>query len=75
MITSYLAMSTLSVPLTEDMLEGINSLVKQGVAANKADAVRQAIKMYLEDQAVKAVLKAQQEPDLEGDLDDLATKL
>ena len=68
-------MSTLSVPLSKEMLEGINALVKQGIASNKAEAVRQAIKMYLEEQAVQAVLKAEKEPSLKGDLDDLAKKL
>jgi len=68
-------MSTLSVPLSEEMQKGIDSLVKRGVAVNKAEAVRQAIKMYLEAQAVQDVLKALSEPDLEGDLDELAKKL
>lgn len=68
-------MSTLSVPLSEEMQKGIDSLVKRGVAANKAEAVRQAIKMYLEAQAVEDVLKALNEPDLEGNLDELAKKL
>lgn len=75
MITSCIAMSTLSVPLSEEMQKGIDSLVKRGVAVNKAEAVRQAIKMYLEAQAVQDVLKALSEPDLEGDLDELAKKL
>lgn len=68
-------MSTISVPLSEDMLKGIKSLVKQGVAANMSDAIRQAVKMYLEEQAVNIVLKASKEPRLKGDLDDLAKKL
>ncbi len=68
-------MSTLSVPLSEEMQKGIESLVKRGLASNKAEAVRQAIKMYLEEQAVQDVRKAMNEPDLEGDLDALAKKL
>lgn len=68
-------MTTLSVPLSPGMLKHVNLLVERGVAANKADAVRQALRMYLEDQAVKAVLEAQKEPSLEGDLDDLTKKL
>ncbi|OGJ48934.1 hypothetical protein A2344_03330 [Candidatus Peregrinibacteria bacterium RIFOXYB12_FULL_41_12] len=75
MITSYITMSTLSVPLSEEMQKGIESLVKRGLASNKAEAVRQAIKMYLEEQAVQDVRKAMNEPDLEGDLDALAKKL
>ena len=68
-------MTTLSVPLTEDLLKGVNHLVKQGVASNKAEVVRQALKKYLEEQAVEAVLKATNEPSLKGDLDLLAKKL
>jgi hypothetical protein len=44
------------------------------VAANKADAVRKALDMYLEQQAIEAVLKASKEPRLEGDLDELAKR-
>lgn len=68
-------MSTLSVPLSADMLKAIEQLVKNGVAANKADLVRKAIDKYLEHQAVQAVLDAEKEPTLEGDLDELAKKL
>ncbi|MBI5152546.1 ribbon-helix-helix protein, CopG family [Candidatus Peregrinibacteria bacterium] len=68
-------MSTLSVPLPEDMMRSLNMLVKRGVAANKADAVRHALRMYLEDQAVKTVIEASKEPSLKGDLDTLAKKL
>ncbi len=67
-------MSTLSVPLSADRLKQIESLVDQGIAANKADAVRKAIDKYLEDQAVEAVLKAMKEPSLEGDLNELAKR-
>ena len=68
-------MSTLSVPLNPDMLKAIEKLVKDGIAANKADAVRKALDMYIEEQAVQAVLNAEKEPSLEGDLDELAKKL
>ena len=68
-------MTTLSVPLSGDMLRGIENLIKQGVASNKADLVRKAIDKYLEDQAVEAVLKAMKEPSLEGDIDELADKI
>jgi Arc/MetJ-type ribon-helix-helix transcriptional regulator len=68
-------MSTLSVPLSGDMLKQIESLIKQGVASNKADLVRRAIDKYLEDQAVEAVLRASKEPRLSGDLDELAKKI
>jgi len=68
-------MSTLSIPLSDSMTKAIEDLIKRGIASNKADAVRQAIQMYLEDQAVQAVLKASQEPSLSGDLDELEKKL
>lgn len=68
-------MSTLSVPLSRGMMEGIEALVKQGVVSNKAEAARIALQRYLEDQAVQAVLKASKEPSLDGDLDELAKKL
>lgn len=68
-------MATVTVPLTDEMLEQISDLIRRGVASNKADAIRKALQMYLEEQAVKAVLDAASEPDLEGDLDELAAKL
>lgn len=68
-------MSTLSVPLSADMLSSLEGLVKQGLVPNKAEAARQAIQQYLDDQAVAVVLKAAKEPNLKGNLDDLAKKL
>lgn len=68
-------MSTLSVPLTDDLLKAIENLVKSGIGSNKADVVRRAIKKYVEDQAVEAVLRAAKEPRLEGDLDELVKKI
>lgn len=68
-------MTTLSVPLPPEMIEGIEKLIEQGVVSNKAEAARIALARYLEDEAVKAVLKATSEPSLDGDLDQLAKKL
>lgn len=68
-------MTTISVPLPEDMLHAIEELIARGLAANKADAIRKAIQKYLEDQAVEAILLASKEPRLKGDLDELARKL
>mgnify|MGYP001560207241 CR=1 FL=1 len=68
-------MSNISVPLPGDMLKAIKTLIKQGVAANMSEFVRHAIKTYLEEQAVQAVLRASKEPNLKGDLDKLAKKL
>ena len=67
-------MSTLSVPLSADMLKQIEELIEDGVASNKADLVRKAIDKYIEDQVVEGILKAMKEPTLEGDLDELAEK-
>lgn len=68
-------MSTLSVPLTPQLEEVVNRLVKNGYGANKADVVRKAIKLLNEEEAVKAVLLAQNEPSLKGDLRQLMKKI
>lgn len=72
-------MSILSVPLTGQLSELIDHLVKTGVAANKADLARKAIEYFAEDQAVRAVLDAEQEVRegkvLHGDLDILAKQI
>ena len=67
-------MSTLSVPLTPTLEKFIESQVKSGNAANKADVVRRALVRFAEDEAVRAVLEASQEPTLKGDLRDLMKK-
>lgn len=54
-------MSTLSVPLTPALELEINKLVKSGFASNKAAVVRRAIERLAEDEAVNAVLRAEQE--------------
>lgn len=54
-------MSTLSVPLNPKLEEFIDSFVKKGRAANKAEVVRQALRLLEEDDAVADVLRAQQE--------------
>lgn len=68
-------MTTISVPLPADLLRMLDELVAEGVAVNKADAMRKALKKFSEDQAVERVLRASKEPRLEGDLDELASKL
>lgn len=67
-------MTTISVPLDETLLRNLDALVSDGVASNRADAMRKALKKYAEDQAVESVLRAQKEPSLRGDLDELAKK-
>ena len=65
-------MSTLSVPLTPQLEETINGFVKSGYAPNKAEVVRKALKLLAEEEAVMAVLEAEQElrdgKGLRGDL-------
>ena len=74
-----ISMSTLTVPLTAEISEKIEDLVRRGRAANKADLARRALEKYIEDQAVADVLTAEQEVRdgrvLSGDLDELAAKL
>lgn len=67
-------MSTLSVPLTPKLEEFINSQIKSGRAANKADVVRRALVSFSEEEAVQEVLKAVREPILRGDVRDLMKK-
>lgn len=68
-------MSTLSIPLPDEMVNQIKSLIKQGAASNMSDFVRKALQQYLEEQAVQTILKADKEPNLKGDIDELAKKL
>ena len=68
-------MSTLSVPLSPELEKFINSQVKSGYAANKADVVRRALIRFSEDEAVRAVLEASQEPVLRGNLRELMKKI
>jgi len=55
--------------------EFIKKQVKMGKAPNKAAVVRRAVQLMAEDEAVQAVLKAEGEPTLKGNLKVLAKKL
>ncbi len=68
-------MATLSVPLTKDLEEFIESQVRLGKLENKAAVVRRALRLLAEQEAIMSVLKAEQEPSIRGDLDKLAKKL
>ncbi len=68
-------MTTLSVPISPEQEEFINQYIKEGKADNKAQVVRRALKQFAEDEAVEAVLRAQKEPNLKGDLRALMRKL
>ena len=67
-------MSTISVPLPANLEAFIDRMVKSGEAANKADVVRKALRRMSDEEAVEAILRAQKEPNLKGDLDALARK-
>lgn len=67
-------MTTLSIPIGSVHEELIASLIKKGYGANKADVVRKALTLLAEEQAVAAVLKAQSEPTIKGDLRQLVKK-
>ena len=81
MIISYhhVIMSTISVPIPTHLETFIERTVRRGIAPNKAEVVRQALTRYAEDQAVEAVLRAQQEirdgKELRGDVRDLLKKI
>ena len=68
-------MTTLSIPVSSEIETFINNMVRDGRAANKADVVRKALRQLSEEEAVQAVLRAQQEPILRGDLRELMKKI
>ncbi|MBI2100957.1 MAG: hypothetical protein HYT47_02980 [Candidatus Vogelbacteria bacterium] len=72
-------MSTISVPLNAELTNWLEQMVKQGYAENKAALVRKALKRLAEEEAIAAVLKAEQEARegkiLRGDLDGLTKKI
>ncbi|MEK7546136.1 MAG: hypothetical protein AAB554_03620 [Patescibacteria group bacterium] len=72
-------MSTLSVPLPNALEAFIDEMVRRGVAANKAEVVRQALVRFAEDQAVESVLRSEQEVRdgkiMRGDLRKIAKRL
>lgn len=67
-------MTTLSIPISPELEQFIKTMIKSGRAANKADVVRRALRQMAEDEAVEAVLRAQREPSLKGNLKSLMMK-
>ena len=67
-------MTTLSVPLPAHLEELVKKIAKQR-GSNKAEVVRHALELLAEEEAVMAVLKAEQEPILHGNLKDLIKKI
>ena len=72
-------MSTLSIPLTEDLESFIEQEIRIGRAENKAAVVRRALRLLREEEAIRAVLEAERELGagkvLRGDLKKLAREL
>ena len=68
-------MTTISVPLTAELLHALESYLRQHRGRKKAEVMREALNKYLEDQAVEAVLQASREPTLHGNLKDLLKKI
>ncbi len=67
-------MTTLSVPISNELESFINKMVKDGRAANKADVVRRAIRRLSEDEVVERIVRAQIEPTIRGDMKTLMKK-
>lgn len=68
-------MSTISVPLSPDLQRMLDSLIRSGSGANRADVMRRALEYYAREEAVNAILKARREPTLRGNLHDLAKEI
>jgi metal-responsive CopG/Arc/MetJ family transcriptional regulator len=67
-------MTTLSIPLTPELAQFVEKTIKE-TGQTRAEVVRQALKLYAEEQAVRKVLLAQAEPTLTGELDVLAAQI
>lgn len=67
-------MTTLSVPLTPDLAKFVDETTRK-TGTTKADVMRQALKLYAEEMAVRNIILASTEPSLEGDLVDLMKKI
>ena len=71
-------MTTLSIPVSGELAEFINRMIREGKGANKADVVRRALREYRENAAVENILQAEREfaqgKVLRGDLRELVKK-
>ena len=68
-------MATISVPLSPELQERLDSLVADGVGSNRADVMRRALSKLSEDEAVRVVLEAEKEPVIRGDIRELLKKM
>ena len=67
-------MSTISIPLDSELTKYIEDTARES-GLSKADLVRQAIRLYAEEQAVQKVLRAAAEPTVAGDLNTLLKQI
>ncbi len=71
-------MTTISVPLPKELLKFIDDQIKAGVAENRSQAVRQALRKISEEKEIEEILKASKEARkgiyYEGDLKDILKK-
>ena len=69
-------MTTISIPLNNELNDYIDEQVRLGNASSKAELIRRAIIKFKEDEFVNSILKAKQEirngKALKGDLDEIA---
>lgn len=67
-------MSTISVPLPAPLVRRLDHLTKE-TGASRAAVMRKALERYAEEQAINAVILAEREQTLHGDLDELLAKI
>lgn len=72
-------MTTLSVPINEELSKFIREQIKSGKSANKSHLVRSALLLLKEDIEIKELMESHAEVKkghlLHGDLDELASKI
>ncbi len=70
LVFNTFTMSTISVPLTPELEKRLDEVAEE-TGASRAAVVRNALKHYNEELAIRRVLLASKETSLSGDLDDL----
>ena len=72
-------MTTLSIPINEELSKFIREQVKSGRSASKSHLVRSALLLFKEDTEIRELMQAHAEIKsgkiLRGDLDKLASKI
>ena len=72
-------MSIITVPVSKEQEEFVSRLISRGYAPNKAEVLRRALRLLAEEEAVAAVVKAEQEAregkTLRGDIRKLVKKI